>query len=120
MLVVFLGAIDAETDIYQLRLNEPSALDIAAQPSVTLAGALTSSMTTDTGNFIVSREGSTSTFILQNGDQTDLSQAEASFNSSYPIYIGARYYPSAPTYGNKRIAFVFFGRTLTPAQASTP
>jgi hypothetical protein len=108
---------DAST-ITQLRLDSPTG-DIAAQPGTSLAGAITTSMTGSSGTFITSRTGTTATFVLQNNVITNLTQASGLTDADRVMWVGARNYVGAPAYGTGRVAFVFMGRTLTAAQATT-
>ena len=112
-----MGAIDGNTDIYQIRMNQPVG-EIQGQPNTSLAGAVGTPLTSAAGMFIVSRTGTTQTFVLQNTASISLTQAEANVDAT-TTWIGARNYTPAPTYGNKRIAFAFMGRTLTVAEALT-
>jgi hypothetical protein len=112
-----MGAIDGSVDIYQLRMNQPVG-ELQGQPNTTLAGAVGTPLSIAAGMFIASRTGTTQTFVLQNATATSLTQAQSSVDFTQ-VWIGARNYGPAPTYGNKRIAFVFMGRTLSVAQAQT-
>jgi hypothetical protein len=112
-----MGAIDANTDIYQIRMNQPVG-EIQGQPNTTLAGAVGTSLSIAAGMFIVSRTGTTETFVLQNATPTSLTQAEGNVDTTQ-TWIGARNYGPSFTYGNKRISFVFMGRTLSVPQAQT-
>jgi hypothetical protein len=113
-----MGAIDAETDIYQIRLR-PGSSAIDPQPNTTVAGALSTTLSASTGMYITSRTGSTQTFVLQNSGVTVLSQAQGSFNTLTEVFVGQRNYGPSPEYGNGSIAFVFMGRSLTVPQAQT-
>lgn len=108
---------DAST-ITQLRLDVPVG-QIAPQPGTTLAGANTTAMTGSSGTFITSRTGTTATFVLQNNVITNLTQASGLTDSNRVMWVGARNYAGAPAYGTGRVAFVFMGRTLTAAKATT-
>jgi hypothetical protein len=108
---------DAST-ITQLRLNVPSG-EISPQPGTSLAGAISTFMTGSSGTFITSRTGTTATFVLQNNVITNLTQASGLTASNRVMWVGARNYAGAPSYGTGRVAFVFMGRTLTAAQATT-
>jgi hypothetical protein len=98
-------------------MNQPVG-EIQGQPNTSLAGAVGTPLTSAAGMFIVSRTGTTQTFVLQNTASISLTQAEANVDAT-TTWIGARNYTPAPTYGNKRIAFAFMGRTLTVAEALT-
>ncbi len=113
-----MGAIDAETDIYQIRLR-PGSSAIDPQPNTTVGGALSTTLSASTGMYITSRTGSTETFVLQNSGVTVLSQAQGSFNTLTEVFVGQRNYGPSPEYGNGSIAFVFMGRSLTVPQAQT-
>jgi hypothetical protein len=113
-----MGAIDAQTDLYQLRIRA-SAVEIDAQPNTDLASAVGTALTETSGMYIASREFGTSTFVLQNSSDTTLFQnSPASFATGQEVWIGARNYTAAPEYGNKSIAFAYMGRELTLAQAN--
>lgn len=108
---------DAST-LTQLRLDVPVG-QISPLPGTTLAGANTTAMTGSSGTFITSRTGTTATFVLQNNVITNLTQASGLTDAGRTMWVGARNYAGAPSYGTGTVAFVFMGRTLTAAQATT-
>jgi hypothetical protein len=111
-----MGFIDAETDIYQIRLR-PSTNQIDAQPSVTIAGAISSSLTGSSGFYMSVRTNNTDTFVVQNSGITLQTQAVATMDPNLAVWIGARNYGPSPDYGDKRISFVFMGRDMSTTNA---
>ena len=108
---------DAST-LTQLRLDVPVG-QISPLPGTILAGAITTAMTGSSGTFITSRTGTTATFVLQNNVITNLTQVSGLTDAGRTMWVGARNYSGAPSYGTGRVAFVFMGKTLTAAKATT-